>query len=296
MRTRIRRTTGWPKRAAVRRICRFRPSRSTTRSHVRSFVPSFSLRRMETRAGAVGLPSSSTPRRHSSSVSSAGAPLHQDVVLLLVAEPGMGEPQRQVAVVGEQDQPLTAQVQPSHRKQPRRVFHQVQDGGAATCAVPLVGEDARRLVQGDVGELARQANGPTVHFNPVPPGVRLLSQAGHLAVHGHPPLPDQVLADPPGTEPGTGQNLLQSLLRIANRIAYRKSQIAYRKSLIVSQIAISVTPGRRPPVGGPQRRSGSGGPSGFPAGRRGRPANPPGRPPPPAPGPRGPRPWSGRGR
>lgn len=64
MRMRLSASTGCPRRSHIRRICRFRPSVSTTWSSVH-----FASRlRTLPRAGRVRFPSSSTPRRKASTV------------------------------------------------------------------------------------------------------------------------------------------------------------------------------------------------------------------------------------
>jgi hypothetical protein len=70
MRTRISLRTGYPSTAATLRICRFRPSCRTTRSHVSSRDRCITA----TLAGAVRLPSRCTPRLQTRSVCSSGDP------------------------------------------------------------------------------------------------------------------------------------------------------------------------------------------------------------------------------
>ena len=100
-------------------------------------------------AGAVGPSSSSTPARSARSArSDTGGRRDPGAVALLDAEPGMGEPVRERAVVGEQDQAGGVDVEPPDRVEPPRSADERDDRRAAL-GIGRGGDDPGRLVQRD---------------------------------------------------------------------------------------------------------------------------------------------------
>jgi hypothetical protein len=112
-----------------------------------------------------------------------GPPANQHPVFLLAAEARVREPVRQLSVVGEEDQSFALKVQSSHREETPRQRHQV----AYCLAVPLGrerGDDAPRLVQGDVKMCFRAGKPAAINPDIVPRRVGLAPQCGRLAVDG----------------------------------------------------------------------------------------------------------------
>ena len=126
----------------------------------------------------------------------------------------MHQPVRQLAVVGQQDQPLGVGVQPPDVKEvlvaAHPVFHQVADARPA----PVVRHGrmhAPRLVQ-------RQVHQRLVEDHPAP-STRITDAAGihpgaqfghHLPVDLDAAVDDQLLGDPPRRNSRLGQHLLQA--------------------------------------------------------------------------------------
>ena len=114
----------------------------------------------------------------------------QDAVLLLVAVPGMGQAVGQLAIVGEQDQPLALDIQAAHRVERAGQVHQVAHGGARVGRF-YGREHAARLVQGHVLQRLGRLDRPPIHQDVVYQGVGLAADAGNLAVDDHAPGGDQ---------------------------------------------------------------------------------------------------------
>ena len=102
-------------------------------------------------AGAVMPSSSSTPSRSWRIARGRRLTVDLGQVLLLDAETRVGQPVGQVAVVGEQQQALGVEVEPTDREHPRLVRHEV-DHRRSTLRIVGGGDHAGRLVQQVVDE------------------------------------------------------------------------------------------------------------------------------------------------
>ena len=128
----------------------------------------------------------------------------------------------QLAVVGEQQQALGVGVQPPDVEQPRprRPGEVLLDDAALddevadARAAPVVGhrgEDAARLVQGQVHEVVLQHDAGAVDVHDGGLRVDTAAHLAHdLAVDAHAPGRDQLLGGTPGRDACLGQYLLQA--------------------------------------------------------------------------------------
>ena len=142
MRVRTRRTTGWPTASHMRRTWRLRPSWITSRMTLGGGQRRLRRRRQPVvELDALAQPPQGAARRRA---------LDLGQVLLLDAEDGMGEPVGELAVVGEQQQPLGVGVEAADREDPGLGRHQVDHGRPA---LRVVGRrhDAGRLVAAGSG-------------------------------------------------------------------------------------------------------------------------------------------------
>ena len=110
IRVRTSRPTGWPTASHMRRTCRLRPSWMTIRSTPGPTTP--------TGAGAVRPVVELDPLAQPPHAPAVRHALHLGQVLLLHPEGGMGQALGQLAVVGEDQQPLAVGVEPAHREHP----------------------------------------------------------------------------------------------------------------------------------------------------------------------------------
>src|SRR5690606_18528834 len=122
---------------------------------------------------------------------------------------GVGELVGEVAVVGEQQQALAVGVQPSDVEHPGGHPVQVVGDGAATLLVVHGGDHAAGLVERQVHQVRVGHYPLPVHVDHRGGRVDLVAQPGHHAVDRDPAVGDQLLAGPPGSDPGGGEDLLQ---------------------------------------------------------------------------------------
>src|SRR6185437_10096532 len=137
-------------------------------------------------------------------------PLDLRQVLLVHPVRRVGEQLGQLPVVGHHQQPLRGPVQPAHREHPGLVRHQ-RHHRRPTLGVRRRRHHPRRLVQQVVHQPRGGGHRDAVDGDPLVRRVHPAAQLGHLAVHRHPAVGHQVLADPPATQAGPGQHLLQPL-------------------------------------------------------------------------------------
>src|SRR5690606_748076 len=137
-------------------------------------------------------------------------PRHLGQVLLLDAVGRVGQPVREVAVVGEQAEPLGGAVESAHRVAAGPAGHEVDDGRP-----PLRVRGGRdhtpRLVEQVVDEALAGADADAVDLDDVRVGVGTVAEDGHLAVDPDPAGRDELLAGPPAADAGPGEDLLQPL-------------------------------------------------------------------------------------
>ena len=150
MRTRTRRTTGWPTASHIRRTWRLRPSWMVMRS-----TPGLGWRPWPARSTPSSSSTPSRSRRRAPGADRAAGDLGQ--VLLLHPVAGVGEPVGQIAVVGQQQQPLGVGVEAADGEHPRLGRHQV-DHGRAALRVARRGDHPGRLVQQVVDEAGAHAD------------------------------------------------------------------------------------------------------------------------------------------
>ncbi len=137
----------------------------------------------------------------------------------------MRELEQEVAVVGQEDQPLAVGVETPHGPQHRLAadVHQVRH------QPPGVGVRARRnhaarLVEREVVATPGRAHEAAVELDLVRFEVHLRPLLRHdLAVNADSALCDPLLARPPGTDPGGGERFLQSLGHTVSSL--RKSSV-----------------------------------------------------------------------
>ena len=153
IRVRTSRDTGCPTSASIRRTMCLRPSCSTTSTIAWSPCVWTMRERVDRRRPVLELdagpqPAADVPRHR---------PGHGREVGLQHPERGVHQPVREVAVVGEQQQPLAVGVEPADVEQPlldveTRLVHQVGDGAPAP-VVAHRAEHAARLVQREVHQV-----------------------------------------------------------------------------------------------------------------------------------------------
>ena len=161
--------------------------------------------------------SSSTPSRSRRSAPRRRRALDLGEVLLLDAVARVREPVGQLAVVGEQQQPLGVGVEPADREHAGLGRDEVDDGGSA---VGVLGRrhDTGRLVQEVVDEVGARATTAPSTSRTSTSAIDARADLGDLAVHPHPALADQLLAHPPAGHAGGGEHLLQLLGRRSGQL------------------------------------------------------------------------------
>ena len=145
-----------------------------------------------------------------------GMARHQGLVLFFHPVARVGQPVGQVAVVGQQHQPLAVGVEPPHRVDARLRRHQAGHGAPPLRVVGRA-DHPQRLVQ-QVNDMARCFL-PRIHRHTHPLAVqghlvlgRVHARAqlrDHHAVHLHAPGADHLLGGPARGHPGVCQHLLQ---------------------------------------------------------------------------------------
>jgi hypothetical protein len=160
-------------------------------------------------AGHDALPLDDRPFGQTPLVGLVGNTPNLGLVLPRHAELRMGQPLRQITVVGQQHQALGAVVQPSHRKHslPRANANQVEDGLPALRVVGC-GDNAHGLVEQNVAQDLIQLEALAVDLDRVVLRVGLVANLGNPTVDRHSTLANQVLGIAPGADPGARNQLL----------------------------------------------------------------------------------------
>ena len=148
----------------------------------------------DTLAGAVTPSSSSTPSRRRRSAARRRAALDLGEILLLDAEARMGEAVGELAVVGEQQQPLGVGVEPADREHPRLGGHELDHRRPAVRCRPPWSPRRRACSAGSRRAPAARRSGTPSTSTAVALGVDPPPEHGDLAVDRDPSGRDQVLA------------------------------------------------------------------------------------------------------
>ncbi len=119
---------------------------------------------------------------------------------------------RELAVVGEQQQPFAVIIEATHRVDTlAHALHQIEHRRPAL-GIAGSGDVAGGLVQNEIYLAIRKANQLAIHFDVVSRGVRFASQLNsHLAVDGDPALDHELFSFAAAGDTGVGQQLLQPL-------------------------------------------------------------------------------------
>ncbi len=137
---------------------------------------------------------------------------HLDDVLPQHTVPRVGNPQRQLPVVGEQHQPLGVEVETPDREDPLRdLAPEVVEDGRPPFGIVGGGHDLRRFVE---QERARRLGGLeafAVDLDGIPVEVGLTAERRHLPVDGDAALADQDLCVAARADPGARDELLDPL-------------------------------------------------------------------------------------
>ena len=137
-------------------------------------------------------------------------PFHFNQIRFRDMVPGVQQRLGQIAVVGQQHQPLTIKVQPSHRKDSdadswQKVFH----CWPATRIIQS-GHDIPRFIEDEVGIRLHSLQMPAIHFHVVTLRINASAElANHSPVHGHVTRGDHLLRLPPRREARTGDQFLK---------------------------------------------------------------------------------------
>lgn len=135
---------------------------------------------------------------------------HLHKVLLLDAITRMGEQVREVAVIGEKNEPFAHAIEPSDRKQSTVVWHEVNDSWSAG-RVEVSCHHADRLVK-EIDHATRIGEPLTIDANLLGPRIDLCAKRGyHLAIHLHSAGRDKLLAGTPASKTGSGEHFLKPL-------------------------------------------------------------------------------------
>ena len=124
-------------------------------------------------------------------------------VFLLDAERRMGEPVGELAVVGEDEQTLSHQVEAADRKDARLGRNEAGDGGPSLRVV-RGGDDSGGLVQEVVDEIGSHPHDHAVNLHQCPGRIDASAQPRHGAVDPHPPVRDQGFAGAATAETAPG--------------------------------------------------------------------------------------------
>jgi hypothetical protein len=148
---------------------------------------------------------------------SARRPVHQHQVGLGVLEARMAQLERQVAVVGQQQQALAVQVQPAHGIEPHRSLEQRLQPRPAARVVEHR-QHARGFVEHQIAAPGRRPrlDQLAIDAHLVLLRVHLDAQfRDHRAIDRHAAGLDHLVAGPPRGDPRVGHYLVQSFLRHA---------------------------------------------------------------------------------
>ena len=138
------------------------------------------------------------------------ASLDEDVIDAADAVPGMGEMEREGAVVGQEEEPLGVEVEPPDRVEANaELRHEVEHEGPPARILPG-GEEPRGLVKQHVALRLGSRERPPVDLDAVPLGVGVGAQLGHgHAVDADATRHDQPLGRPPRRDARFGQELVE---------------------------------------------------------------------------------------
>lgn len=136
-------------------------------------------------------------------------PFHGRQILLARAVARMGQAQAELAVIRQQNQPLTVVIQPSDRMQMPPLLGQQFINRGPVVLIRLRAHEPRRLVQSQIGLPAR-ANRLAIHRHPVARRLYLGPQRPHrLAVDRDPAREHDLLARAPRGDPRLREKFLQ---------------------------------------------------------------------------------------
>ena len=131
-------------------------------------------------------------------------------VLLLDAEPWVGEQLGQLAVVGEHEQALGLAVETADREHAGLGWNELEHRLAAL-GVVRSRHDADRLVKQVVHEARKDAHRSPVDLDEILSDFDPSAEDGDVAVDGDPPIGDEVLAGPAAAVTDPGEHLLEPL-------------------------------------------------------------------------------------
>jgi len=131
-------------------------------------------------------------------------------ILLLNAITRMRQKVREVAIIGEQNEPFAHAIEPSHGKQPTVVWHQVDDSWSAG-RVEVGRHHTDRLVQ-EIDDAPRIGQPLTIDANFLGPRINLGAERGdHLTVHLNTATGDEFLTRTSAAKTGSREHLLKPL-------------------------------------------------------------------------------------
>ena len=144
---------------------------------------------------------------------------HHNAIRLAHSVARMRQPVGQVAVVGDQDQPLAVQVEPADGEQPGiGGFDQIDDAHSAR-GIAVCAQHARGFVDGEVFEPSR-VQGDTIDANGLVGRIDPRAQFGDdAAIDLDAAGGDQFLALPPAAEPRGRQHFLQTLRSVGGGLS-----------------------------------------------------------------------------
>src|SRR5216683_2323243 len=147
------------------------------------------------------------------------AALHFDVIHLRKVLPTLQHLSREVAVIGEKNQPRRGVFQASHRIDALRQAAQKIAQSLAAFGIGHGGHDFRRLVHQDVHAALFRSDHSARSFNAVGAGVGFGAQLGdHVAVHAHLTAGDELLCVAPRSDPRARDYFLQSFLHLGTSV------------------------------------------------------------------------------
>jgi hypothetical protein len=141
-----------------------------------------------------------------------GHALHLGEVLPQHAVARVGHAQRELAVVGEDDQTLRTVVEATDRE--HALAHLAAEGieHRRTAFGVVVGRDhTGRFVQQDIAQRLRRPEALAIDLDRVGGKVGLVPELGRPTVDGHAPFPDPILRVAAGAHAGAGDQLLDPL-------------------------------------------------------------------------------------
>jgi hypothetical protein len=115
---------------------------------------------------------------------------------------GVHQPDREIAIVGEEDQAPAIQIEPADRKDAGRPLRKAIDHTGAAAVVADAGEHSDRLVQQQIGMSRRRSDRLTVDRDLVNARLDLLARAGRLPIDAHLAGSDQAISLAAGGDSG----------------------------------------------------------------------------------------------